>query len=208
MFLLSLIVIELSPLVIGCSMLEILLSSGVRARLLGVFFTNPGTGYTASSLSRLIDARYNAVWKELVKLERIGILTGTVEGNSKKYSINPLCPIKNELSAIILKTEGLPRLLSENISSIGQVHNAFIYGSFASGQADNKSDIDLIVIGIVHLEEFSDFIASREKELGRPINYVLFSEEEWNNKKKANDSFVTAVINSPKIMLTGEENAL
>jgi predicted nucleotidyltransferase len=189
-------------------MLEILLSSRVRAKLLGVFFTNPGIWYTASGLSRLIDARYNAIWKELVKLESIGILTGTVDGNSKKYSINPSCPIKNELSSIILKTEGLPRLLSKNISSIGLVHKAFIYGSFASGQADNKSDIDLIVIGEVHLEEFSDFIAKREKEIGRPINYVLFSENEWNNKKTANDSFVITVINSPKIMLTGEENAL
>jgi len=189
-------------------MLEELFSSRVRAKVISQFFFNPGESFSASDLTRRIGAGYNAVWKELRKLEKMGILSSFSQGNAKLYTIDPNCPITKELTSLVIKTEGLPELLANSISQFGQVTHAFIFGSFASNQADLQSDIDLAVIGDVVLEEFSKYVAEKEKIIGRPINYVLFSQAEWDQKKKAADSLVADLIQSPKIMLAGDEHGI
>jgi hypothetical protein len=47
-----------------------------------------------------------------------------------------------------------------------------------------------------------------EKLLGREINYVLYSRDEFKTKKKAKDGFLTDVLRGKKIMLFGAENGL
>ena len=64
-------------------MLEILFSSRVRAKILSAIFLSPGERWNANELSHSIGERYSAVWKELVKLEKIGILSSQKSGKSK-----------------------------------------------------------------------------------------------------------------------------
>ncbi|MDX9851793.1 MAG: hypothetical protein RBT01_14885 [Anaerolineaceae bacterium] len=64
-------------------MLEILFSSRVRAKILSAIFLSPGERWNANELSHSIGEHYSAVWKELVKLEKIGILSSQKSGKSK-----------------------------------------------------------------------------------------------------------------------------
>ncbi|MCL4562362.1 MAG: nucleotidyltransferase domain-containing protein, partial [Chloroflexi bacterium] len=150
----------------------------------------------------------SAVWKELNKLEKISILTSKRQGNSKTYRVNPQCPIAPELSSMVLKTSGVGAAIAHKLNRLGRIIEAYIYGSYASGTADENSDIDLMVIGEVNLEEFSLIISEAEKELNRPINYVIFSEAEWNGKLARKEPFAVNVNQSPKIFLIGGEYAL
>jgi predicted nucleotidyltransferase len=184
-------------------MLETLFSSRVRAKLLTAFFLSPGIEQNAWGLSRSLKENYSVIWKELNRLERLGILTRKPIGNSKAYQVNPECPIAPELRSIIMKTEGLGSVIRKKLNELGNLKEAYIYGSFASGEANEHSDIDLMVLGEVNLEGLARLVAEAEKELNRPINYVIFSEKEWEDKLAKEEPFAVNVEQSPKIMLVG-----
>ena len=87
-------------------MLTNLFSSRVRAKVLSAFFLYPGEKHNAWELAQRLAENYSAVWKELVRLESLGILSSEHRGNSKDYQINNACPITPELRALVLKQRG------------------------------------------------------------------------------------------------------
>jgi predicted nucleotidyltransferase len=189
-------------------MLATLFSSRVRAKVLATFFLSPGEGHNAWELAQRLGENYSAVWKELVRLEELGILTSSQRGNSKEYQVNEGCPIAPELRSIVLKTEGVGTVIKKKLQEMSNVKAAFIYGSYASGEADASSDLDLMIIGEVNLDQLAPVVSELEDELDRPINYVIYSEEEWNEKAAVKDPFWENVTNAPKIILIGGEHAL
>lgn len=189
-------------------MLTTLLSSRVRARVLSALFLSPGIERNAWELTQSLGENYSAVWKELNRLEGMGILISEQRGNAKAYRVNYACPIEPELRSIVLKTEGLGGQLREKFGTIKNVQVIFIYGSVASGKADRYSDIDLMIIGEVDLEEISSLISEAERTLNRPINYVIFSETEWKERLTNEDPFALNVENSEKIVLVGDKDAV
>ena len=190
------------------SMLATLFSSRVRAKLLVAFFLSPGEKHNAWELSQRLGVNYSAVWKELVRLEGLGILTSEQRGNSKDYQVNKDCSIAPELRSIVLKTEGAGVVIKEKLQEMGGVKEAFIYGSYASGEADVRSDLDLMIIGEIDLDQLAPVISGLEKDLNRPINYVIYSEEEWKEKKAVKDPFWENVARAPQIWLIGGDHAL
>lgn len=189
-------------------MLTSLFSSRIRAKILTAFFLSPGREYNAWELANLYKENYSAIWKELVHLETIGILSSEQRGRMKIYQPDPDCPILPELKSIVLKTEGVGKIIHQKFSGLDSIQAVFIYGSYASGEADLRSDLDLMIIGEVILPNFALLISELEKELKRAINYVIFSKEEWKRKISNGDPFIRNVIQSPKVMLIGDEHAL
>ena len=109
---------------------------------------------------------------------------------------------------MVLKTEGVGMVIKEKLREIGSIKKAFIYGSYASGEADARSDLDLMIIGEINLDRLAVIISELEKELNRSINYVNYSEEEWNGKAAVKDPFWENVTSAPKIILIGGDHAL
>lgn len=189
-------------------MLSSLFSSRVRAKVLAAFFLSPGEKFNAWELAQRLNINYSAVWKELARLEGLGILTFEKSGNSKEYQVNLDCPIVPELKSIVLKTEGIGLVIREKLQAMGNIKEAFIFGSYASGEADAYSDLDLMIIGEVDLSRFAPVITEMEKKLNRPINYVIYTENEWNDKKAVKDPLWVNVTDAPKIVLIGGEHAI
>jgi len=189
-------------------MLTFLFSSRIRAKILTAFLLAPGVDYNCWDLANLINENYSGVWKELVHLEDIGILASKQRGRSKIYQPNPGCPILPELKSMVLKTEGIAKVIHEHLFGVDAIIAAFIYGSYATGEADFLSDLDLMVIGEVNLSQFSILISELERELNRSINYVIITKADWELKIANGDPFIRNVNQSPKVMIVGDENAL
>jgi predicted nucleotidyltransferase len=193
--------------IVGDILLENLLSSRVRAKTLSKLLLSPGESFNAWELSQLLTENYSVVWKELNRLEKLGILTSEQVGRAKVYTANPACPFITELRSIVVKTEGIGVILDKVLSD-KDVKEAFIFGSYASGDADKSSDLDLLIIGNISLVELSDTISTLEEDLNRPVNYVNYTEAEWKEKLAARDAFAVNVMNSPRIMLIRGENVV
>ncbi len=185
-------------------MLEKLFTSKTRVKLLTLFLLNPETELYVREIARKTGKNTNAIRRELNNLEDIGLLLSEKKGNLKYYTINNKMPIYIELTNIILKTGGVRKTLSENLTRLGCIETAFIYGSFASGSAGGKSDIDIFIIGQVHENELIRRIEKLEKELCREINYVIFTPAEFSKRIKNNDPFIKNVLNEKRVMLIGD----
>ena len=184
-------------------MLEAIVSSQTRVKLLTLFLLNPGREYYVREIARLTEENINAVRRELANLESFGLITGQKKGNQQYYTVNRDFFLYDDLQKIVLKTEGVARIIKEKLGDKKNIDCMFIFGSFARGSAGVKSDIDLFIIGDVDENTVIPLVHESERALNREINYTLMRRDELKKRKRAGDPFVKNVINEPKIMITG-----
>jgi len=86
-------------------MLEAIISSKTKRKLLTVLLTNPKRRFYVRELSRNVNENINSVRCELKKLSSIGLVTSEREANLLYYRANTRCSIYKELKNLIYKTE-------------------------------------------------------------------------------------------------------
>jgi len=184
-------------------MLEALISSRTRVKLLTLFLLNPEKEYYIREIVRMTEENYNAVRRELANLERFGLITGQKKGNQQYYSVNRSFFLYDELQKIVLKTEGVAGIIRDSLAQQGGIECMFIYGSFAKGTAGAQSDIDLFIAGDVDENLLIPLVHKSERAINREINYTLMPAREFRKRKQSGDPFVKNVMDEPKIMITG-----
>lgn len=189
-------------------MLERLFSSRARVSVLKLFLFNPDDRYYQRQISALTNQPIRGVQREVEKLEKVGLLSKSKEGNRIYYKTNRACPIYEELKRILFKSAGIAEALGTNLSRSGKIRVAFIYGSYAKDRENISSDIDLMVIGDATSRELSRMLSGPKRELGREINYSVFSPDEFKKKLGKKDHFLTSIINDKKLFLVGTSNEL
>ena len=189
-------------------MLESLFSSSARVKILTLFLLSPENRFYQREIEGLTDLPIRAVQREVEKLEALGLLHRTTDGNRVYYQVNREFFLLPELKSMILKTAGLGSLLHEKLQSEDRIRIAFIYGSYAANQETTTSDIDLFVIGELPSRELHAAVKEAEKLTHREINYILFSLEEFRRKARARNGFVLNVLEGQKMFLKGDEVAL
>lgn len=167
---------------------------------------NPEGELYVREITKIIDENINSVRRELSNLENIGLLESRRAGNLKYFRVNKNFYLYGELYSMVMKTEGVARLIRENIEKWGQIKLVFIYGSFASGQASPDSDIDIFMVGKVNESLIIREFNSLEMDLSREINYIILSDEEYQEKIDNKDPFLMEILREPKIMIIGELN--
>ena len=179
-----------------------------QQKVLGLLFGKPDKSFYTNEIMRWAAMGRGTVGRELEKLVNAGLLTATREGNQNHYQANESNPIYQELVGIVKKTFGVAdeiraalKLLDENIEL------AFIYGSIAKGTDTKSSDIDLMLIG----KELSygivmDALIPLEESLQRTINPAIYDEMDFHDKLEESNSFISRVMEQPKIMIKGVIN--
>ncbi|MEK7203058.1 MAG: nucleotidyltransferase domain-containing protein [Patescibacteria group bacterium] len=177
-----------------------LTKSKARTKILQLFFADTQKRYYLRELERLLGLSVGNIRRELIALEKTSLFLREKQGNQVYYSLNKQAPIFEEFKKIISKTIGLEANLKKELKKVEGIKQAFIFGSFAKGEEQSASDIDLMIIGKVNEDLLIKKISQLEFLLKREINYHLFSETEWQKKFKTN-SFLKAVVNGPKIKI-------
>jgi predicted nucleotidyltransferase/predicted transcriptional regulator with HTH domain len=177
--------------------------SSLRAKVLVYFFTNPSARLYVREMAKILGVDATNLSKELSRLEKAGVFIAQTKGNQKYFSINEKCPFYSELVSIVLKTIGAEGGLRSLLAEVENIDCSFIYGSFADGTEHAESDIDLLIIGNPDEDKLLEKIELFEKELGREINYNVYSPVEFKKRLAAKDSFIVNVVSRKKIMLKG-----
>jgi len=190
-------------------MLETILGSKLRVKVLGWLFTHPDERYFVRQLTGLLKEDSTNMSRELIRLEKIGVLVSTKEGKQKYYQANRQSPIYDELHGLIVKTTGVADVLRSALApSAGRIKVAFIFGSIASGNEDKTSDIDMMVVGAISFGDTVSLLSPAEEKLGREINSVVYPIAEFKRKVRDDHHFVKTVLDSEKIFLIGDEGEL
>lgn len=190
------------------SILDELLTSSTRARLLSILLTHPSQEYYLRELHRRSGQSLRAVQHELARLERLGLVLTQRRGREKFYRANDKHPLFMDLKRIIYKTTGLGAVLQSVLHGAKGIETAFVYGSVAKGGERATSDVDLMVVGNPNSGQLHRALAEAENSLGREISLTVMSPEEWRERRRSRDGFVTELLKSKKIVLVGDEQAL
>ncbi|KAF5048612.1 hypothetical protein DSECCO2_448350 [anaerobic digester metagenome] len=184
-------------------MLEALIPSKARVKLLTLFLLNPESEFYIREIVRMTGENINGVRRELANLESFGLLIGRRRGNQHYFTVNRDFFLYTDLQQLVLKTEGVVRVIRENLSSLQNIECMFIYGSFARGTAGGRSDIDLFIVGDVNEEVLIPLVHTGERAINREINYTLMRGSEFARRKETGDPFVKNVMGERKIMIIG-----
>jgi predicted nucleotidyltransferase len=111
------------------------------------------------------------------------------------------------MHSLIAKTVGAVQLLRSALAPLGKrVSLAFIYGSMARHEENAGSDIDLMIVGDVTLDEVLKQFAPVERQIGRPVNPTVYSTGEFKSKLKGGNHFLKSVMRGDKVILIGDPN--
>jgi len=189
-------------------MLEQLITSRTRSKLLELFLSRPDMEIHLREISRRIEENYNSTRRELNHLEELSLLNSRKDGNQKYFRMNRQHPIYPELKNIYIKTSGIGNAIIDNLQDMGSIHYCFIYGSYARDAETPDSDLDLFLVGAIDENRLIPVINKLEKKLNREINYVLYTSTEFTNRRNKRDRFVMNVLDDDIIMLYGDEDDL
>lgn len=185
--------------------LEQLLGSRLRARLLGWLLSHPGERYFVRQLASLLQEDSTNLSRELSRLEALEILSSSREGLQKYFQANPGSPIYPELRGLVLKTSGASDALRQALHPLSdRITAAFLFGSVAAGKETAASDIDLFVAGDINLGQVVSLLNPVQDQLGREINPVVYPVTELRDKLERGHHFLQSVFSGPKILLWGD----
>lgn len=190
-------------------LLEDLIISRVRVKILTLFLTNPGKIYHVRDIVRKIDEEINAVRRELAHLEKAGLMAKEHRANRLFYGFRKEYPLYFELMELIVKTSGLGQDILKNKAKLGKMKLAMLSGRYARGLPHKSgNDVDLLIVGSVVLPELGKLVKNEEVKRERELNYTVMTEEEFAFRKRRRDPFVLEILHSSRIMLIGDEEDL
>ena len=175
--------------------------------MLGLLFGQPARSFYANEIIGLVGSGSGAVQRELASLTHSGLVTVKAVGNQKHYQANADSPIFEELRGIAQKTIGLADPLREALAPLAdQIRAAFVYGSVAKKTDTASSDIDLMLLS--DTLSYGDVFLALEAAsgmLGRTVNPTILASKEFDARLAAQDSFLSRVLEQPKIWIIGGE---
>ncbi len=192
----------------GEKLLEYLFVSKVRIKVLKYFMLNPDARIHMRGLVREIEEEINAVRRELVRLEEIGIVKSEDEVSKKFFQSNKENPFYHELQSILHKSFGLGARIIKEAPEIGQVKFALLTDDYLKQKHSGSQKIDLILIGNVDLPKLSQIVEEMEKKLEYEIYYTVMTDREFFLKKKRRDPFITNIILQRHVLLIGNYDDL
>ena len=157
-------------------MLDTLITSKTRVKLLMKFFLNPGTRAYLRELAAEFDESTNSVRVELNRLSKAKIISAENSGRTIKYHANKEHSLFNELQALVRKYAGVDRLVDTLIKKLGDVKTAYLVGDYARGI--DSGLIDIILIGKINATELNRIAERRGKDISRKIRPMVLTEKE------------------------------
>jgi len=185
-------------------MFDFIFKSKTKREILNFLFSFSEKEFYLSEIARKISTSVGTCQRELDKLVKANILGSEKRNNLKLYFVDKKNPFYNDLKNIINKTIGLEGKIKKTVNKIKGVEFAFIFGSYVKGNFSNNSDIDLFIIGEIKEDEIFKKIKMLENEIGREINYHIYSKVEFKKKFKTN-SFLQNILKN-NIFLTDNKD--
>lgn len=157
-------------------MLEALISSKTRIKILLKFFLNPESASYLRSLEAEFGESTNAIRLELNRFEKTGMLSSDTKGNRKIFKARTDHPLFDSIRKIVMSHTGIDRIINNVIERLGDVDRVFLTGKLAQGL--NSPIIDLVFVGNPDRTYLLNLIEKAEKLINRKVKYLVYSPSE------------------------------
>jgi uncharacterized protein len=181
----------------------------VRSGILSLLYGRPDQSFYLRQIARHIGASTGAVQRDITQLSRAGLIRRTPLGSQVFYQANFDSPVFAEMRGLITKTVGVADILRLLLAEVaGRIKAAFVYGSVARHEETAQSDVDLMIVGGVTLEELFPIFEKAQSATGRQVNATVYSPKEFRSKIAAGNHFLQSVLKDKKLFVVGSEDEL
>lgn len=193
----------------GNESLSSILFTKTRRAVLSLLYGHADESFYLRQIVRITGAGLGPVQRELKVLADAGIVHRSVQGHQVYFQANRDSPIFTELKSLIAKTTGLVETLQSALAPIAdRIIVALVYGSIAKGEENQRSDVDLLIVGDVAFAEVVKSLRSAQETLGREINPTVYPADEFRSKIAGGHYFIRDILDGPKLFVAGDENEL
>ena len=153
-------------------MLDSLITSKTRLRMLIKFFVSAANNGYLNGLASEFNESTNSIRKELNNLSDAGYLLKSNENNKVIYNANTSHPMFDVLQKIIRQHIGLDEIVETVIQRIGDVDQIALTGDYAEGI--DSGNIQIIINGSSVNKNYLDKIKPKiKKRIGREVSFLL-----------------------------------
>ena len=156
-------------------MLEALITSKTRIKLLLKFFLNSNTTGYLRSLEPEFGESTNAIRQELNRFEDANLLVSSIDGKKKIFRANTDHPLFPELHSLLLKYVGLDEIIERVISKLGHLEEVYLVGELAQGNDSNT--IDLWFVGEIDSSYLTYLTKKAEEFIHRKLNFRIMDRD-------------------------------
>ena len=193
-------------------MLEYILGSKAKIKILRKICKNPNREYTVDDISKTLEMAYGTAHPAIHGLIQTKILNSKKVGHSTLVSFNNSHVLASDLCAL-LKKEGkvYQEIAKKFVSDVSKtkIKNIILFGSVARGEVLEPGDIDIMII---HKSKFQkQKVEQTIRELMERFDVLIsplyISEKQVQDKIKKYDSFILLAIDEG-IVLFGDDKWL
>jgi len=153
-------------------MLDSLITSKTRLRLLIKFFLNIANKGYLNGLANEFGESTNSVRKELNNLSSAGYLEKYSENNKVIYKANASHPLFKIIQRIVKKHLGIEEILETVLKRMGEVKKIMILGDYSEGI--DSGHIEILIVGDKISEDYLKEITPKiEKKINRKVSFFV-----------------------------------
>ena len=172
--------------------------------ILRFFLENCDSFFYVNETAQKLSVSPASVSRFLKNLEKDGVVIKKKVGNVLSYKLNNELSLVRQLKIVVflLKLEEIDfvkKLLDIDDSIVSVV----VYGSYASGNYDEKSDVDFLVIS-GRKKNFINLVQYLEEEMKRSVHIETYNISEWERMPKLNKEFYQSVKENNILLWGGE----
>ena len=157
-------------------MLDSLITSKARLKLLLKFFMNPETSAYLRELATEFGESTNNIRVELNRLTKAKLLISENAGRTVLYKANINHTLFTDLQNVVQKYVGIDRLVDDLLSQLGQIEAAYIIGDYARGI--DSGLIDLVLVGQVKQDVLQSLVEKTSQVIARNIRSLVVNKAE------------------------------
>ena len=164
------------------NMLENLITSKTRLRLLIKFFISQANKGHLNGLASEMGESTNSIRKELNHLFEAGYLNKTKKENKVEYNVNIKHPLYDTMKKVVMKHLGLEDIVETVLGKMGNVEEILLIGDYAKGI--DSGNIEIFLLGKnLNMDYIENLEVKIEKLISRKVTFYLSSK--FSSKQKS-----------------------
>lgn len=185
------------------------LSSPAFARLVLHFALHGDQAAHVRALQRRYGLSMSSLNRELRRLEGLGLVARSEVEGRVLYTAVEEHPRWKALRELIRGFADPAEVVATGLTAVPGIDAAFVFGSFARGDARADSDVDVLVVG----DSAAEAALGREAAeasvlLGRPVEVRAYTSDTLRRQLAAGNAVLRRILGGPKRWIVGDEERL
>jgi len=179
-------------------MLEHIISSPARLKILTFFCLNSQGKFFVRELTRKLSLQLNSARRELTNLEKLGFLRSEDKAGKKYYYADENFILFQEIKNLIFKSKTLEQMnIAHRISSLPGLKLLVYTGVLTKSPAMT----DVLIVGKVNKAEIDKQLKKIADGLADGLRYSILPVNEYNYRISVGDRFIYNIWSNPHLVV-------